>query len=169
MPVRILGATLTVISCAFFGFRVSWEYLGRLRFLRQLLDVLDEMENRLSFQCSPLPELVQAAAERGKGEVYRLLKAFADALENHAFADAAGCMRFVLDAENPDTFRRRLLMQLGRSLGRFDLEGQKRELEKLREIVRREILKMEQSQPETLRTWRILGIYGGIALAVLLL
>ena len=64
---------------------------------------------------------------------------------------------------------KQFLRDLGRSLGRFDLDGQLREIEFLKENVSSAFSKLTTEQDARLRSYQTLGLCAGAALAILLL
>lgn len=170
MWVRIIGALTTVGACTAFGFGVAFDYRRRVRELGNFLLCLKEMELALSEKPLPLPELASRAGNLGKGSVYEVMRTLSDCLQKNEYADAAGCMRSALE-QNPldDRCLHRYLTELGRNLGRFDLEGQLQGLRSLSVSAGRKLTQLENEQAATIRVYRTLGIFGGMALAVLLI
>ena len=64
---------------------------------------------------------------------------------------------------------RRLIYQLGKSLGRFDLPGQLKGIAAAKESCKRELRELERNREQRLRSYRTLGLCAGAALAVLLI
>jgi len=58
---------------------------------------------------------------------------------------------------------------LGTSLGRYDLPGQVKGLQNVREECTLELEKMKNNQEERLRSYQTLGLCAGTALVILLL
>lgn len=170
MWVRIIGAVVTVGACSAFGFGVAFDYRRRVRELGDFLLCLQEMELALCEKPLPLPELLSRAGNLGKGNVYSVMRTFSDCLQKGAYADAAGCMRCALEQTTvDDRCLHRYLTELGRNLGRFDMEGQLQGLRSLSGSAGRKLLQLENEQSATVRIYRTLGIFGGMALAVLLI
>ncbi len=170
MWVRIIGAAVTVGACSAFGFGVGFDYRRRVRELGDFLRCLQEMELALCEQPIPLPELSLRAGKLGRGRVYAVMRSFSDSLKAGVYADVAGCMRFALE-QNPLDNRclHRYFTELGRNLGRFDLAGQVQGLRTLSQSAGGKLLQLEREQAATVRVYRTLGIFGGMALAVLLI
>lgn len=170
MWVRIIGAAVTVSACSAFGFGVAFDYHRRVRMLRDFLACLQEMELALQEQPVPLPELVFRAGQLGKGNVYMLMRAYSDCLRRGLCADAAGCMCLALQQiPIEDRCLHRYFSELGRNLGRFDMPGQLRGLQSLSASAARKLSQLEQEQSAAVRVYRTLGVFGGLALAVLLM
>lgn len=170
MWVRIIGAAATVSACSAFGFGVAVDYHRRVRELRDFLACIQEMELALDEQLVPLPELTLRAGKLGKGRVYAVMRSFSDCLREGLYADVSGCMRCALE-QTPmdDRCLHRYLTELGRNLGRFDRAGQLEGLRSLSQSAERKLTQLEAEQSSTVRVYRTLGIFGGLALAVLLI
>ncbi len=117
-----------------------------------------------------LPELFQLCALRSGGCLRRLFLDLAGALDAHSGSDVEQCLRTSLDKQPGIPMRlRKRIWQLGRTLGRFDLDGQLRGIESAREGCRRELRELERNRQQRLRSYRTLGLCAGAALAILLL
>lgn len=170
MWVRLAGAIATVSACSCFGFAVASDYRRRIRMLRDFLTCLQEMTLCLQQDVTPLPELVKRAGSLGRGRVFKVMDSLSAYLSSGACADVPGCMRLALQAVPvEDTYIHRLFTELGRNLGRFDLPGQVQGLTSLSEITTSALQKLEQEQTSAVRVYRTLGIFGGMALAVLMI
>lgn len=170
MWLRIFGACGVVAACSGFGFQAGVDYRRRMAFFQDFIDALDEMTRQLNQSLLPLPELVLRASNLGGGALFDTMSHFSRALTEQLATDTAACMYLALEAgEIEDAPARRLMMQLGRSLGRFDLQGQLKGLEVLRGQAERALQHMQQEKTGLLRSYRTLGVFGGMALAVLLL
>lgn len=167
--VHLAGAAVVAVSCSVLGFRIAWEYSHRAGMLRAFLTALTYMQNRLAFDCCPLPELVKGAADSAMGPVSRVLRAFSENLSLRAAQEIPGCMKLALEScPIADDAVRHCLILLGANLGRFHCEGQQQSLKSLQISVENRLHQMEQEGPQRVRCYRTLGICGGIALAVLL-
>ena len=99
------------------------------------------------------------------GEV---LKTLAGELENQITPDADSCMYAAISrVEDLPQRAGEALRMLGRSLGRFDLEGQLLGLEQIRSHCRRELERMSADRDQRVRGYQTLGICAGAALAIL--
>lgn len=64
---------------------------------------------------------------------------------------------------------KRLLLVLGRTLGRFDLEGQLKGIDGISREAAAELDRLTKNQDARLRSYQTLGLCAGAALAILLL
>lgn len=170
MEYQWIGAVLVIGGCGGFGFSVAREAIRQEKLLRQLLDNLDYMESELRCRLTALPELFQLCAMRSGGCLKRLFLDIAAELDKRSEPQVEMCLRKALDGQSaiPGRVRKRIY-QLGKNLGRFDLEGQLRGIENAREGCKRELRELERDRQQRLRSYRTLGLCAGAALAVLLL
>lgn len=163
-----IGAILVIAACGGYGFSLAAAYNREASCLRQLNRIIGFMECQLQYRLTPLPELCRQAAGEGSGKLRDLMLCLAVELEKQALPDVHSCMRSALRCV-PDLPRsvRRILVQMGRSLGRFDLPGQIKGLQALEDscsALRREL---ESSKHIRVRNYQTLSLCAGIALAIL--
>lgn len=169
MHMKIIGAILVVGACGGFGFSLAHESKREERLLLQILQILDYMQNELQYHLTPLSELCRGAGKESGGELRRILVRMARELEAQLAPDAASCMEKALCAESTlPRQTRKIMKQLGKSLGRFDLPGQLNGLEGVRKMCKRELKALEWNRDDRLRSYRTLGLCAGAALAILL-
>lgn len=170
MGYQMIGAVLIVAACGGYGLLLSAACRQRERELGRLLQALAYMENQLAYQLTPLPDLCRQAGKEVGGIVGEVLRNLARELSWQSAPDVTGCMAAALSRsrELPPQLRR-LLAQLGRSLGRFDLPGQLRGLEAAREGCHQQLAQLRAGREPRLRSYRTLGLCAGAALVILLL
>jgi hypothetical protein len=84
--------------------------------------------------------------------------------------DAASCMSAAIQRTGDIPVRiRRLLVQLGQILGRFDLEGQLQGIQSVRKRCEESLVSIRNNRDERLRSYQTLGVCSGVALAIVLL
>ena len=64
---------------------------------------------------------------------------------------------------------RRLLVQLGHTLGRFDLPGQLQGIQAVRKRCEESLASVQKNRDDRLRSYQTLGICAGAALAIILI
>ena len=170
MEYKWIGAILVIGGCGGFGFAVAREARSLEKLLRQLLETLDFMESELQYRLTALPELFQLCGLRTGGCLRRLFLDFAGELDKRSAPQVEQCLRVCLDRQPGIPGRlRRLIYQLGKSLGRFDLPGQLKGIAAAKESCKRELRELERNREQRLRSYRTLGLCAGAALAVLLI
>ncbi len=170
MRFRWIGAILIIAACGGCGFSIAAGKQKEEKLLLQMLHILQFMEAELRYRLTPLPDLCRMAAGEEKGILRIVFLNLYRELTWQKLPDAGSCMHAAIQrtGEIPGRIRR-LLVQLGQVLGRFDMEGQ---LEGLRYVKRRceeSLESMRKNRDERLRSYRTLGICTGAALAVILL
>lgn len=168
MHIKWMGAALILLSCGGFGLFLSAAYKRDSGMLAELIGALDYMECELQYRLTPLPELCRQAGAQSRQEMRKIWIGLAEELESQISPDVISCMRTVLLRNKPIPERtERNLLLLGNSLGRFDLEGQVRGLESVRQRSRNELEKLRKIQAEYLRSYQTLGLCAGAALVIL--
>ena len=167
---KLIGSIFIVAACGGFGWRLVAIHLKEERMLRQLIAVLDYMACELQYRHTPLPLLCRQAASETTGKLCEIFLLFTHKLEDQASAEVNGCMQLALNAfKDIPKLTQEALELLGRSLGRFDIQGQLLGLETVRAQCRRNLDELNQNKPARLRGYQTLGLCAGAALAILLL
>lgn len=169
MSIKIIGAVLVVGGCGGLGFKLAANHMREEKMLRNLLSILGYIECELEYRLTPLPILCRQCEERGISGISQVFHSLATELEAQLSPDVEHCMESVLlkHRDLPKLTRESFVL-LGRSLGKFDIEGQLKELEAVQQECRRNIEALSQNRDERLRTYRTLGLCVGAAIAILL-
>lgn len=168
MNLKWIGAVLIIVSCGGFGFALAAAHRREERTLRLLIGALDFMECELQYRLTPLPELCRQAAADSSGPVRAVLAALADELEDQISPDVESCMNAALArVKDIPRLTEVSMAALGKSLGRFDLNGQLKGLEAVRQSCRRELDGLSKNRDVRLRSYQTLGLCAGAALAIL--
>lgn len=168
MSCKWIGAIFIIISCGGFGICLAAAHRREESTLRQLVSALDYMECELQFRLTPLPDLCRQAGSESKGAVRQALLNLASELEAQVAPDVARCMQAALSAAGDVPSRtKEALLLMGQSLGRFDLPGQLKGLETVRNSCRQELEALTNNKEVRLRGYQTLGFCAGAALAIL--
>ena len=165
---KLIGAVLILVGCSSFGFAITVRIKQEELSLRQLIAVLDYIQCELQFRMTPLPDLCRQAAQAHHNKIGKFFWYLSAELENQLSSDVQICVHKALSCV-PDLPKRSVdsLEILGRSLGRFDLDGQIQGLEAIRGYCRSELEKITDHADERRRSYQTLGICTGAALAIL--
>ena len=169
MSLKLIGTFVVIIGCGGFGFRLAAAHRREEKDLRQLLTVLDQIQCELEYRLTPLPELCRLAGESSSGNIRNLFFDLCRELERQIAPDAQCCMNAAVSALEFSPVIKNLLRDLGRTLGRFDLPGQLRGIEAVRQEAVLALDKLTKNQDVRLRSYQTLGLCAGAALAILLL
>lgn len=168
MNYKWIGAVLVIAGCGGFGFSLACGHRRQEQLLRQLVRTLQYMEWELQYRLTPLPELCRQAGKETGGVLRDILLSLARELDWQVSPDAYSCMAAALkQSRDLPKNTRRLLLQLGRSLGRFDLQGQLQGLEAVQKACEGELAAMGKNREVRLRSYQTLGLCAGAALAIL--
>lgn len=163
-----IGAILVIASCSGCGFSIAAQEKLEEHYLRQIKRIILYMESQLAYQVTPLPKLVSKSAEEGSGVLKEIFSHFGETLSNQVYPDASSCLRASISIQKELPRRvQRVLRMLGASLGRFDLDGQLKGLQSVRNLCDQEIDGLRSNRDNRLRCYRTLGISAGVSLAIL--
>lgn len=168
MSLKIFGAVLIVVGCGGVGMMIASSYAKQERLLRQLISVFDYMECELQYRLTPLPDLCRNAAQQSCGVLQRFFLLLSHELEDQISPDVERCVSAAVtkSKELPKLLSDALLL-LGHTLGRFDLEGQVRGLEAVRQECRQTLCGLDRNKSIRLRSYQTLGLCAGAALVIL--
>lgn len=167
MNLKWIGALLVLASCGCFGLHTAAAHRKMVQTLTQLNRSLDYMECALQYQLTPLPLLCDQAGKMASGIVRRVYWGLSSELRKQTHQDVRSGMIQVLEQEVLSQGERRLFRLLGASLGQFDLPGQVKGIQSVREECTRELHKLRANQEERLRSYQTLGLCAGAALVIL--
>ncbi len=170
MTLRIMGAVLVIVACGGYGFRLAAAYRRQERLLAELQRILEFMHSELECRMTSLPELCVLAAGQAVGSLKKVLLQLSAELDSQISPDVACCMEAaisrtpMLPPQVTDLLRR-----LGRSLGQFDLDGQLRQLKGVQKQCAICMEELRSHRDERVKSYEVLGVCAGIALAILLI
>lgn len=168
MTLKIIGSIFIIAACGGLGFKIAASYMKEERTLRQLISVLDYMECELQYRLTPLPMLCRQAATETNDLLSRAFLSLATELEDQISPDVERCMNAALSkVKDMPQLTNDALVLLGRSLGRFDLNGQLKGLEGVRRECRRNLENLNKNKDVRLRGYQTLGLCAGAALVIL--
>lgn len=167
--IKLIGSILVFSGCGGFGFALAFSHRRKARFLEHIKRVLSVMECELRYRLTPLPELCMIASRETDGALEKLLQNFSKELDRRLSPDAASCMSKVLkETQLNDPDIRNILMQLSRTLGRFDLNGQLEGIDHVRSVCTLEAETLRRGKTERIRCYQTLGLCAGAALVIIL-
>lgn len=170
MGYKWIGAILIMASCSGCGFAIAAGKRREEQLLYQLIGILQFLEADLQYRLTPLPELCRLAAGETKGILRTVFLNLYRELKWQKLPDAGSCMYAAIQrsGEIPPKVRR-LLVQLGHTLGRFDLPGQLQGIQSVRKRSEETMDTIRKNRDERLRSYQTLGICAGAALAIILI
>ena len=168
--IKLFGVILVVSACGGVGFVLASNHKREENALQQLVCILDFMMCELQYRITPLPVLCGMVGREFPQLPGRIFAELAGEMELQIYPDAECCMGVVLSrCRDLPPITKNEIIQLGRSLGRFDLEGQLRGLEAVRQDCRVRLEQLSENRDNRLRSYQTLGLCAGAALAILLI
>lgn len=168
MLLKVVGVILVIAACGGVGFRIAANHRQEERALRQLVALLDFMECELQYRLTSLPELCRQAASEFPEIPGKVFLELALEMESQVSPNMERCMAAALkNCKDVPPITRKELELLGKSIGRFDLDGQIKGLEAVRQDCRRNLQELGNNRENRLRSYQTLGLCAGAALAIL--
>ena len=170
MNMRIMGAILLIIGSAGTGFAMTSAFRREVVVLRQMENLICDIYCDLEYRLTPLPQLLCEEASRFNGVLRVFLLCVVKELEAQISPNIACCFEAALSKhpELPASVQR-ILQELGESLGRFNLQGQLRCLDNVKNSCKRILLSLENKQTGYTRSCQAYCLCVGVAVALLLL
>ena len=168
MNIKWFGAVCVVLACGGFGFLMAAYHRSRVAQFRNLIAALQYMESELRYRCTPLPQLCRQIGEQNYGKISRIFLLLANELDSQISPNAGNCMAVALDKlEGVDPALTEVLMELGKTFGRFDADGQVRGMKRVRIMCQEKLHNLTQNMDNRLRSYQTLGLCAGAAIAIL--
>ncbi len=165
-----IGALCVIGACGSCGFSMAATYKSLERDLRQLKNSLEIMSCQMEYRLTALPELCGIVSSACTGSIAHLFRALGRELETGGVSDVEAAMLLALEETGSVPSQcTGILRQLAGILGQTDLGGQLKGLEAVKSEIQRELSQVEIEKEGRMRSYRALGLCGGMALAILLL
>ena len=168
MNIKWVGAIFILVECGGFALKIVTAHLHEERTLRQLIRLLDYMSSELQYRLTPLPELCRQVAAEGSGILSSVFLQLARELEDQITPDVYRCMLAAIAKIKTIPGKTKTELELlGKSLGRFDLQGQIKGLDTVRINCRQTLDSLNQNRDTRLRGYQTLALCAGAALVIL--
>ncbi len=169
MSLRILGAFLIIAGCSACGLLAAGQQRKAMACTEELIGALDTLICHLEFHRTPLPQLCKVVADE-KVFLKEYFSILSDEMDSQLRPHAAACAQeaFACIGDLPWEVRQ-LMKQFGATIGKFDVDGEIRNLEFLRTTAQEKLIAMRQYRKEKGKTNQTLWICAGVAAAVLMM
>lgn len=168
MMAKWIGAVVIICACTGFGFRMKRTQIREEMALQEIQEIVCYMTGELQYHLTPLPVLCHKVCANCSGNLRKIFDVYAEELDKQLSPDPYACMLATLEqfTDIPDSAEN-LIRNLGKSLGKLDLESQLRALNGIQEECERCLKKLRTNQDVRFRTYQTLGLCAGAALAIL--
>lgn len=167
MILKLMGTAFVVAGCGGIGFRIAANHRREEANLRQLLGILDYMECELQYRLTPMPELCGQVVRVFPGVLGNVFSELCTEMDAQVLPDLDTCMSVAVKAKKLTPLTQEELLLLGKSIGRFDLEGQLKGLDAVRQDCKRQLESLSCNRETRIRSYQTLGLCAGAALAIL--
>jgi len=169
---NVVGAVLIIGATAAVGLSSVWRMRARVRVLSGLIVAIEAMKNEICDRLMPIPELLEQLARESDVPVdqlfHRAIREMADiGIQSFYFiwkAAVESAQTLELTKEERQT-----LIDLGRTLGRYDTEQQREALTYTLRRLEGHLRRAEEECTKHSRVHAVLGIAVGVFVVVILL
>ena len=168
MILKLFGAALVLLSCGGVGFSMAARHRREVCALQNLISAIDRIVCELEYKLSPLPELLRVAGNSAGGVVGEFFLRVSDELTKQLSPNAADCFcKSVLSSVNLPDDTRKLLLEMGMSIGQYDTENQINGLNSIRQRADIRLGELTKDMDKRIRSYQTLGLCAGAAIAIL--
>jgi len=170
MIIKVIGAIMVIVGCGSVGFLIAAAHRTEVKTAQQLIWALEFLSCELKCRLIPLPELCRKTAAASTGTIKIVFNGLAHEMEKQISPNTEKCMQSVLENNQQiPSITRNGLELLGRSIGKFDVDGQLEGIETVCIEVKRNLQSFTKNQEVKLRSYQTLGLCAGAAIAILFL
>ncbi len=167
---KIIGVVLVIVSCGAVGFRMADNHIREERSLRQLVRILDFITCELQYRLTPLPTVCVQIASEFPSRIGKVFAYLEHEMQQQILPNTETCMESSLCRfHDLPPITRKCLHLLGASIGRYDIDGQLKGLEAVRQECRRNLDDLSKNRETRIRGYQTLGLCAGAAIAILLI
>lgn len=170
---RILGSILVILSTTILGFIYSDSFKKRVSQLNEFQRSINQLENEITYTHEPLPDTFKNISERSSFPINSIFKDISGSLlegkyDNvyEAFNASFDKYRNQIDLKKDDI---NIIIDLSKSLGESDIEGQKKLFAMINENLKKQIAAAEESMKKNVKIYRYLGFGIGSVMVIILI
>ena len=168
--IKLLGSILIIGSASWVGLAMAGSVRREERLLHTLAKALERMQCEICTRLTPVGDLCRQAAEQCEGIPARIFQGLALDIRKQEGASLADMMHTRLceyEALLPSSCQN-ILTQLGQILGEYEPDVQTKALQTLVEQAEQSLAALRQGRSERCRSYGVMGVCAGCALAILL-
>lgn len=159
---------LIFIASLFIGKLISQKYINREKELKELKTALTMFETKMKFTYEAIPEIFTDIAEKIGGNIGNIFQNAADKMQEMTAGDAWN--EAIEDGQsNMIPEDKNILKNLGRLLGKTDIDGQIAEIELVNNFLDDQIELAKQERNKNEKMYKTLGGVIGLALVIILI
>ncbi|WP_027624682.1 stage III sporulation protein SpoIIIAB [Clostridium lundense] len=170
---KIMGSLLVLASSTTTGFILSERFKKRTNQLKEMERGIHQLQNEIIYTHTPLPEAFYNIYQKSSYPLNEFFKIVSDMLQLNevdsvydGFKKAFKKMKDSLDVNKEDM---NVILNLGKTLGESDVEGQKRMFVLTLENLKKQILEAEILMKKNVKMYRYLGFTLGTMIVIMLI
>lgn len=172
MLLKIIGVTIILITSTGIGYKMAEKLEGRLRDLRSFGLGLQILEREIAFLSSSLPDAMIKISYI-KGNASAIFRECGEILKEKQGYCVQEAWEMAFDRLYRDTFLededRMILIELGKSLGAYDIENQTQNIKNISSQLQIQEQKAEVNIEKNSKLYKSLGALAGLAIVIVLL
>ena len=166
---KIIVYIALFISCYLIGLLTSKRYVNRVDELREFKNALNIFKTKIRFTYEPIPEVFKQISNSLNNNVGNVFNKSAEYMKiktaeyswNKAVDERTGLSLLKEDVD--------VLKNLGKLLGKTDLEGQINEINLVENFLDNQIAKSEKERANNEKLYKTLGVVCGLGLVIVLI
>lgn len=169
---KIIGSIIIIFSSTFLGFIYSERFKKRVIQLNEFQRSINQLENEIAYTHEPLPDTFRNIAKRSSFPVNMIFSYISDSLMEgkydnvyEAFKASLEKYKNQIDLKKDDI---NIIIDLSKSLGESDIEGQKKLFAMITENLKKQIALAEDSMKKNVKIYRYLGFGIGSVMVIML-
>lgn len=150
------------------GLIISKKYVNRVKELKELKTALTMFETKIRFTYESVPEIFKEISEKIDGNIGNIFKNAANRMKEFSAGEAWN--KSIEESQsNINEEDKNTLKNLGRLLGKTDLDGQISEIQLTMEFLNQQIDSAENERRKNEKMYKTLGGIIGLALVIILI
>ena len=158
----VLGASFAI------GNLIAKKYVNRVKELKEMKNALNMFETKIRFTYSSVPEIFEDISRQIDGNVGEVFKKASEKMKTKSAGEA---WNESLDSNNMNLINedKIILKNLGKLLGKIDVEGQISEIKLVSEFLDTQIELAESEQKKNEKMYKTLGGIVGLTVVIILI
>jgi len=153
------------LSSLYIGILISKKYISREKELKEMKNALNMFETKMKFTYESVPEIFKEISNKTQNNIREIFSKASKIMEQSSAGEA-----WIYSLENTNTNMTKedkdILKNLGKLLGKTDIEGQISEIKLVNEFLDRQIEIAQNERSKNEKMYKTLGGVIGLALAI---
>ncbi len=166
--IKLIILNLILISSTIIGITFSKKYAYRVKELQEMKSALNMFITKIKFTYEPIPSTFLYISEKVEGNISRIFKNAIEEMESKPAGEAWNSSLDIISTnmkkEDIDVIK-----NLGRLLGKTDIDGQINEIKLVNSFLDTQIKNAEEEKNKNEKMYRTLGIVAGMTITILLI